>query len=468
MKLFSWLFPSRDREKKSTSAYQQEMSFRDIIMGTSTSASGIEVNHKTALQASVVCACVDVIARGVSQVPFRLMKKTGRDRSYAEEKELYWLMQRGPNPYMSDYDFRYTIAQHTALTGNAFVWLNRVMGKIVEMYPLTPGSVTVLDDPKNPDGWSKIYQVTLKDNSVITIPNEDMWVVRWRPFDGLFGLDPVKLAREAIGLSMAGEKMASNIYNKGTSINGYLSSEVDLSDEARDILRREWANNYSGVNNSGKVAVLTANLKYNPINQMTAQEAQLIDNRNFQISEICRMFGVQPIMVYHYLNATTYASVEQMFLSHIVHTMTPWYRLIESSANKFLLTPGEFKKGYYFKFFEQGMLRGDMTAMSNWFKSNIEHGIMSPNDCRELMDMNPYEGGDIYIVPMNMTTPKQLEETGELNKKKILSDIENDKETLKIAKQNAERNTDNSSGDDGGNSGNNNNNSEEEGNSDER
>ena len=180
------------------------------------------------------------------------------------------------------------------------------------------------------------------------------------------------------------------------------------------------------------------------------------------------MFGVQPIMVYHYLNATTYASVEQMFLSHIVHTMTPWYRLIESSANKFLLTPGEFKKGYYFKFFEQGMLRGDMTAMSNWFKSNIEHGIMSPNDCRELMDMNPYEGGDIYIVPMNMTTPKQLEETGELNKKKILSDIENDKETLKIAKQNAERNTDNSSGDDGSNSGNNNNNSEEEGNSDER
>ena len=86
-------------------------------------------------------------------------------------------MQRGPNPYMSDYDFRYTIAQHTALTGNAFVWLNRVMGKIVEMYPLTPGSVTVLDDPKNPDGWSKIYQVTLKDNSVITIPNEDMWAV---------------------------------------------------------------------------------------------------------------------------------------------------------------------------------------------------------------------------------------------------------------------------------------------------
>ena len=425
MKIFNWLFSSSNKEKKSSNYMQSGTTLRDIIVGGSTSTTGVEVNHQTAMQASVVCACVDVIARGVSQVPFRLMRKQGRDRTYAEEKDLYWLMQRGPNPYMSDYDFRYTIAQHTALTGNAFVWLNRVMDKIVEMYPLTPGSVTVLDDPSQPDGWSKIYQVTLKDNSTIIVPNKDMWVIRWRPFDGLFGLDPVKMAREAIGLSLAGEKMAANIYNKGTSINGYLSSEGELSDEARDILRREWVNNYSGVSNSGKVAVLTSNLKYTPINQMTAQEAQLIDNRNFQISEICRMFGVQPIMVYHYLNATTYASVEQMFLSHIVHTMTPWYRLIESSANKFLLTQSEFKKGYYFKFFEQGMLRGDMTAMSNWFKSNIEHGIMSPNDCRELMDMNPYDGGDIYIVPLNMTTPTQLEESGELNKKKILSEIEN-------------------------------------------
>jgi HK97 family phage portal protein len=267
-----------------------------------------------------------------------------------------------------------------------------------------------------------------------------MWVIKWRSYDGIFGLDSVRLAREAIGLSMAGEKMAGNIYKSGTSINGYLSTEGTLSDEAREILRKEWSKNFSGTRNAGSVAVLTANLKYNPIQHISAQEAQLIDNRNFQISEICRMFGVQPIMVYHYLNATTYASVEQMFLSHIVHTMTPWYRLIEASANKNLLTDTEFHKGYYFKFFEQGMLRGDMAAMAAWFKSNIEHGIMSPNDCRELLDMNPYNDGDIFLVPLNMATPKQVEEQAELQKRKLEHDMAMDKQNINSDKSGTQTN----------------------------
>lgn len=418
------------------SEVKSAVSLRDIITGeASASNSGEFVDYNTALQVSAVCACVDVIARGVAQVPFRLMKKTERERTPAEDKELFWLIARGPNPYMTDYEFRYTIAQHAALTGNAYVWLNRAMGKIKEMYPLQPGSVSVLNNDKKNDGWSKKYVVTMNNGGTMTIPEEDMWVIKWRTFDGMFGLDPVRLAREAIGLSLSGEKMAANIYKKGTSINGYLSTEGNLSEEAREILRSEWAKNFSGSKNAGSVAVLTANLKYTPIQRMTAQEAQLIDNRNFQISEICRMFGVQPIMVYHYLNATTYASVEQMFLSHIVHTMTPWYRLIESSANKHLLTDNDFTSGFYFKFFEQGMLRGDMSAMANWFKSNIEHGIMSPNDCRELLDMNPYEEGDIYLVPLNMATPKQVQEQAELNKEQILNEIAMSKEATKLQKE---------------------------------
>lgn len=434
---FSSLNNNGTDEHKSVYDSSTNVSLNDIIYGRAESSAGVVVNHDTALQTSVVCACVDVIAKGVSQVPFNLMKKSGRSRQPAENNDLYWLLKRGPNPYMSDYDFRYTIVQHCALTGNAFIWLNKVMGKIKEMYPLTPGSVTAVDNPDDRSGWGKNYIVTLKNGNSVTVPGSDMWVIKWRPFDGLFGLDPVVLAREAIGLSIAGEKMASSICSNGTSINGFLSAEGTLSDDAREILRKEWGNNYTGVKNTGRIAVLTAGMKYNPIQQVSAQESQLIDNRNFQISEICRMFGVQPIMVYHYLNATTYASVEQMFLSHTVHTMTPWYRLIESSANKFLLTDKEFRLGYYFKFNEQGMLRGDMTAMADWFKSNIEHGIMSPNDCREYLDMNPYDEGDIYLVPLNMTMPDQLREKMELDRKKTEADIAAQQASTKIAKDNA-------------------------------
>lgn len=388
---------------------EEKSSFSQMIAASSgMSNAGVSVTWETALQSSVVSACVDVIARGVAQVPFRLMRKANKMRDPATGKELYWLIARGPNPYQSDYEFRYTLAQHAALTGNAFIWLNRVNGKIKEMFPIRPGNVTIVDDDSINDGWRKRYLVSLENGRYIEIPHEDMWVIKWRSFDGIKGLDSVRLAREAIGLSMAGEAMASNLYSKGSNISGYLSSEKGLSEEARNILRTEWTAQFSGTNNAGRTPVLSGDLKFVPVQKMTAQEAQLIDNRNFQIPEICRLFGVQPIMVYHYLNATTYASVEQMFMSHIVHTMAPWYRMIESSANKHLLTDDEFKRGYYFKFFEQGLLRGDMDTMANWFLKNIQNGILTPNEAREYLDLNPYEGGDIHLVPLNLSTPEKV------------------------------------------------------------
>ena len=410
-------FTGTDKKTVSSGITRTSTSAASSLFGAyqNVSSSGIVITPTRALQASVVCACVDVIARGVSQIPFRIMKKgKNGSREPAEQHQLYKLFSRAPNPYMSEYDFRYTIAQHAALTGNAYIWINRIMGNIVELFPLVPSSVTVLDDETEKDGWKKRYYVQLKNGNYIEIPHEDMWVIRWRAYDGIKGLDPLILAREAIGLSLSGEQMASTIYDKGSALTGYLTTEGKLPDEAREILRSEWRKNYSGTSNAGTIAVLSGNLQYHPLTpSLNAQEAQLIDNRNFQISEICRLFGVQPIMVYHYLNATTYASVEQMFLSHIVHTMSPWYRMIESSANLNLLTESEFRRGYYFKFFEQGMLRGDMASMSNWFKANIEHGIMTPNECRELLDMNPYPEGDIHLVPLNMATPEGVKKAEE-------------------------------------------------------
>ena len=34
-------------------------------------------------------------------------------------------------------------------------------------------------------------------------------------------------------------------------------------------------------------------------------------------------------------------------------------------------------------------------------------GVYSPNEIRELEDMNPREGGDIYLTPMNMAIQEE-------------------------------------------------------------
>lgn len=375
-----------------------------IRIGIPITSSGQRVTWKTAVHFSTVCACINVVANGIAQIPFKLMHSADGVRRNAEEKELYWLLKRGPNPYMSDFEFRHTLAMHLMLTGNAFVWLNRVRGNIVEMYPYQPQSVRRYKDPKG-DGWRQYYEILLKNGRLVRVEDEDMWHIKWRAYDSVSGLDAVNLAREAVGIGLAGEEMAGNIYAQGTHIDGYLSTDRTLSKDARDSLRDEWVANFSGQGNAGRTPIMGGDLKFIPLSKSTAQEAQLIESRNFQIGEVCRMFGVQPMMVYQYEKASTYASSEQMMLSHVIHTLSPWYRLIETSANLNLLSEQDFRKGYYFKFIEAGLLRGDMASQAKWFQQLVQLGVMSPNEVRDMLDMNPYEGGDVHLVPLNMTTP---------------------------------------------------------------
>jgi phage portal protein BeeE len=66
-----------------------------------------------------------------------------------------------------------------------------------------------------------------------------------------------------------------------------------------------------------------------------------------------------------------------------------------------LLSPDE-RRRYFAKFNVAGLLRGDMAARAAFFRDLINVGVMSPNEARDREDMNPREGGDVYLTPLNM------------------------------------------------------------------
>ena len=136
--------------------------------------------------------------------------------------------------------------------------------------------------------------------------------------------------------------------------------------------------------------------------QMTGIDAQHLETRRHQIEEICRFFRVMPIMVGHADKAATYASAEQMFLAHVVHTLMPWYSRIEQSIDANLLSPKERAEGYYSDFVEEGLLRGDMMTTQAVLVGYTSNGIMTRNEARAKLDMNPLEGLDDPLTPANL------------------------------------------------------------------
>ena len=93
--------------------------------------------------------------------------------------------------------------------------------------------------------------------------------------------------------------------------------------------------------------------------------------------------------------APTYASAEQFMLAFSIYGVAPDCRNYEQAVRRDLLT-NEEKKKYFAKFNINALLRGDFKTRMEGYQIGINCEMMSPNEARELEDMNPYTGGDEY------------------------------------------------------------------------
>jgi phage portal protein BeeE len=94
---------------------------------------------------------------------------------------------------------------------------------------------------------------------------------------------------------------------------------------------------------------------------------------------------------------------------------------IEQSIFQQLLTEEEQQK-YFVKFNVDGLLRGDFQSRMNGYAVGIQNGFMSPNDVRELEDMNliPDEsGGNTYMCNGNMKSIADVKSAGEGGSEKV-------------------------------------------------
>ena len=368
--------------------------FREIY-GSKESRSGVKVGWKEALDEATVQACVRVLCNGVAQVPFPLMQEAGGMRVKATDHPAFKVFQR-PNAYQTSFALRETIMLHLALTGNAFVWKGLV-GRNRELRALEPIDPAHMTVTRERDG-TLLYKVTANDGAAQIFTSAEIWHIRgpsWAPW---LGMDAVKLARDAIGLAIATEQAHADFHKGNARVSGLLAMDGTLGKEKFESLGA-WLDRHSdGGDRVGKPIILDMGAKYTPFG-MTGVDAEHLATRMHQIGEICRAFGVIPLMVGQSDKTATYASAEQMFLAHVVHTLSPWYARIEQSADAELLTEADRAAGYYFKFMANGLMRGAAKDRAEFYAKALGSGSpgtawMTPNEARALEDMDPIEGGD--------------------------------------------------------------------------
>lgn len=380
---------------------------RRAILGGQQAKSGAAVTADTALNVTAVLACARVLGLGLAQVPFKMYR---RDRTgvAAEERDhpLFAVMQRQANAVQTAFELREQIGLHLALTGNAFVLkLRNAPGQIVELQALRPQAVTVLLEAS---GAPAGYRYTSAGTQVVFPPSE-IWHLRNTAWEMAVGLEPVAMAREAIGLGLATEEFAARLFSNGARPGGILSSDVNLKPEQYEWLRKSWDDMNTGSGNAMRTAILSGGLKWQSLSY-TADEAQFIEGRKFIVEEICRAFGVQPIMVMHNDNQAAYASVEQRYIAHYRDTLAPLFRRVEMSATVNLLTKAEQAEGLYFEHDARGLLRGTARERAEFYALMTQNGFMTQNEVRAAENMAPFAdpAADAPRLAANLFGPAPL------------------------------------------------------------
>ena len=362
------------------------------------SGAGKSVSVQSAIQVSAVYACVRVIAETIASLPLHVYKVTDTGSEKATQHSLYRLLHDEPNREMTSFILREAMLTHLLLWGNSYSQIIRTgRNQIDSLYPLLPDRMEVDRD----SNCKLTYTYSTSEGRIYRLAAEEVLHIPGLGFDGVVGYSPIALEKNAIGLGLAAEEYGSKFFSNGARPSGILTHPNTVKNPK--VLRESWNAAYGGSSNSGRVAILEEGMKFETIS-MPNNEAQFLETRKFQVSEICRIFRVPPHLVGD-LEHATFSNIEHQSISFAVHTIRPWLVRIEQAINRSLFSERE-KGHFYAQFNIDGLMRGAYKERMEGYAIARQNGWMSANDIRELENMNPIpdsEGGNTYLVNGNMS-----------------------------------------------------------------
>lgn len=397
-------FAIERRSKREEREYQLNAALTVLARGNlgSMAASGVPVTPANALMFSAVFACARVIAEDIAGLPlpvYRRLDPRGKER--APDYPLYSLLHDAPNPEETSYEWREGGGLHLCTWGNWFSEIELADGWPVALWPIPPNRVIVERDARR----QLIYRVNMGPSALdwsqggVTLDSSRIFHVPGLSFNGVTGLSPIGLAREAIGLGMAAQEFGARFFANDLSTGAYVKVPHGLSDEAFKRLTKEYKQGHQGLSRSHRITFLEEGMDVERIG-IPPGDAQFLETRKFTVREIARYYRMQPHKIQDLDNAT-FTNIEQQSIEHVVDTLRPWLVRIEQRINNRLIPPAD-RAQYFAEFLVDGLLRGDSAARGAFYTQMFQIGALSPNDILEMENRNPIDGGDSHYVPLNM------------------------------------------------------------------
>ncbi|MCC5968388.1 MAG: phage portal protein [Pararhodobacter sp.] len=390
-----WPFKTKPQPVEQKSGLAEPDSWLLEMFGSAPTQSGVPVGVETALRVPAVNSAIRVISEAVAtlDVEIRRIGADGRETPDTTHPALS-LLKHEANDFTPAPDFiRNLVIDALAYDPGGMAWVNRVNGRPIELIHYTRGSITVEYDQLTREPSYRLQGNLLAARDVLHLRSP-------------FGRSPLSLAREAIGLAIVMERHAARLFGRGAKPSGALSFPKGMGEEAVKRMRAAWRSVHEGDDTGGRTAILYDGAEFQAF-QLTSTDAQFLENRKFAIEEIARAFRVPPSMLFH-LDRATWSNTEQMGREFLSYCLEPWLVALEGALRQALFTPEE-RPFWRVHFDRDDLTRADLTTRATAINSLIASRVLSPNEGRAWLDLEPYAGGEQFLNPNISEAPNGSE-----------------------------------------------------------
>ena len=364
---------------------------------TGRSGSGMRVSGDQAMRLTAVYACVRNLSEDFAKLPFRMYRQANESgpRTLITDHWLLRLICKKPNRWQTPFNWREMMQGHLELRGNAF---NELVvngaGEITDLLPIHPDRVKI----ELLDNDSYRYRVTQRDGSTRPYRRDQLWHLKGLSPDGYMGYNPIELQAGMLGAGLSAQEYAGRFFaNDARPSGGWIEMVGKFADKtARQTFQESWQQGQGGANR-GKTAVLESGMKYHEV-AISNRDSQFIESRAMTTGEIARMFRMPPHKIAD-LSKATFSNIEQQSIEYGTDTMSPRCGRWESSIECDLL--GE-DSGIEVKFDLRDLMRGDAATRTAYYNGGINGGWLVRNEARESEGLDPIEGLDEPLQPLNM------------------------------------------------------------------
>ncbi len=367
---------------------------------------GRAVNQNSALTISAMFNGIEIITNDIAKLPMSVFRKDGKTRSKQHDHPLNYLISTRPNEMMIAFMLKKVLLFDAIFRGNGYCRIFRHPGSG------DPVSLELINQDENP---VEVYQNDGRlfykyDDQVIT--SDDMIHIPGFSINGITGVSVITYAAHQLGIDLSSQEYAAEYYNQKGMGTGVVTAATAMNDTAKTRLSTALASMFDRKEN-WNVPIIDEASNFHHI-KITPQESQFLMVHKNGIEEVARWLNL-PLFKLKSTDNVNNSITEQLSIAYVHESVQPWSIRFDQEFKIKLFSSAEIKSGFYIKSNLSVLMVGDQKTKTEYFSKMVLNGIMTRNEVRALEDMNPIDGLDEPLQPLNMISISESKNQKEKN-----------------------------------------------------